>query len=66
MCRTSAGRKFTCFSTWRKFACYVGTAPFEHQSGTSIKERTRVSSLSNKQLKKLIHTVAICAWAYNP
>nr|WP_243771910.1 IS110 family transposase [Mucilaginibacter rubeus] len=57
---------FTRFATWRKFACYVGTAPFEHQSGTSIKGRTRVSSLSNKQLKKLIHMVAICACAYNP
>jgi transposase len=57
---------FTRFSTWRKFACYVGTAPFEHQSGTSIKGRTRVSSLSNKQLKKLIHMVAISACAYNP
>jgi len=57
---------FTHFATWRKFACYVGTAPFEHQSGTSIKGRTRVSSLSNKQLKKLIHMVAICACAYNP
>jgi len=42
------------------------TLPFEHQSGTSIKGRTRVSSLSNKQLKKLIHMVAICACAYNP
>lgn len=44
----------------------VKSAPFEHQSGTSIKGRTRVSSLSNKQLKKLIHMVAICACAYNP
>ena len=57
---------FTRFTNWRKFACYVGTAPFEHQSGTSIKGRTRVSSLSNRQIKKLIHLVAICACAYNP
>ena len=57
---------FTRFTNWRKFACYVGTAPFEHQSGTSIKGKTRVSSLSNRQIKKLIHLVAICACAYNP
>lgn len=57
---------FTRFTNWRKFACYVGTAPFEHQSGTSIKGKTRVSSLSNRQMKKLIHLVAICACAYNP
>jgi transposase len=57
---------FTRFANWRKFACYVGTVPFEHQSGTSIKGKTRVSSLSNRQIKKLIHLVAICACAYNP
>jgi transposase len=57
---------FTRFSNWRKFACYVGTAPFEHQSGTSIKGKTRVSSLSNRQMKRLIHMVAICACTYNP
>jgi hypothetical protein len=44
----------------------VGTAPFEHQSGTSVKGKTRVSSLSNGQLKKLINMVAICACTYNP
>ncbi|WP_076370988.1 transposase [Mucilaginibacter lappiensis] len=57
---------FTRFTNWRKFACYVGTAPFEHQSGTGIKGKTRVSSLSNRQIKKLSHLVAICACAYNP
>lgn len=56
---------FTRFSSWRKFACYIGTAPFEHQSGTSVKGRTRVSTLSNKQLKKIIHLAAISACAYN-
>jgi transposase len=55
---------FTRFSNWRKFSCYVGTAPFEHQSGTSVKGKTRVSSLSNRQMKRLIHMVAICACTY--
>jgi transposase len=57
---------FTRFANWRKFACYVGTAPFEHQSGTSVKGKTRVSTLSNRHLKKLIHMVAISACIYNP
>ncbi|WP_429381043.1 transposase [Mucilaginibacter sp. UYCu711] len=38
-------------TNWRKLACYVGTAPSEHQPGTSIKGKTRVSSLSNRQIK---------------
>ena len=57
---------FTRFTNWQKFACYVGTAPFEHQSGTSVKGKTRVSSLSNRQMKRLIHMVAIGACTYNP
>jgi hypothetical protein len=44
---------------------YVGTAPFEHQSGTSIKGKTRVSSLSKRQMKRLIHMVTIDACTYN-
>lgn len=52
---------FTRFSTWRKFACYSGIAPFDHQSGTSVKGRTQVSSIANKQMKKILHLAAICA-----
>lgn len=36
---------FTKFSDWRKFACYIGRAPFPHQSGISIKKSTKVSSI---------------------
>lgn len=52
---------FTRFSTWRKFACYSGIAPFDHQSGTSVKGRTQVSSIANKEMKKILHLAAICA-----
>lgn len=45
---------FTRFANARKFACYCGTAPFEHTSGTSIKGRTRVSHLADKQMKTLL------------
>lgn len=49
---------FTRFANARKFACYCGTAPFEHSSGTSIKGRTRVSQLADKQMKTLLDLAA--------
>lgn len=52
---------FTRFDNWRKFACYSGIAPFDYQSGTSVRGRTRVSSIANKQVKKMLHLAAICA-----
>jgi transposase len=49
---------FTRFSDGRKFACFCGTAPFEHTSGTSIKGRTRVSHLADKEMKTLLDLAA--------
>ena len=45
---------FTHFANARKFACFCGTAPFEHSSGTSIKRRSRISHLADKQMKTLL------------
>lgn len=45
---------FTRFTNSRKFACYAGTAPFEHRSGTSIRKKTRVSHLADKEVKTLL------------
>jgi transposase len=47
-------KNFTRFSNARKFACYCGTAPFEHSSGKSIRRKTRVSHLADKQMKALL------------
>lgn len=52
---------FTKFANGRKFACFCGTAPFEHSSGTSIKGRTRVSHLADKEMKTLLDLSAKCA-----
>lgn len=52
---------FTRFKNWRKFACYSGTAPFDYQSGTSVRGKAQVSSLANKQMKKMLHLAALCA-----
>jgi transposase len=49
---------FTRFSDGRKFACYCGTAPFEHTSGTSVRGRNRVSHLADKDMKCLLDLAA--------
>lgn len=45
----------------RKLACYCGVVPFEHQSGTSVRGRTRVSNLADKRLKSILHMAAMRA-----
>ena len=52
---------FTRFKNARKFNCYAGLAPFDHQSGTSIRKRSRVSHLANKELKTLLNLGANAA-----
>jgi len=52
-------KAFTCFSNWRKLACYAGIAPFEYSSGSSIKGRTKVHHLADKSLKCLLHMCAL-------
>lgn len=51
--------EFKLYTKGNQLACYCGVAPFEHNSGTSVKGRTRVSSFANKRLKKLLHMVAM-------
>ena len=52
---------FTSFKTWRKFASYIGIAPFPHSSGTSIRGKTKVSRLANLEGKALLHLCATSA-----
>lgn len=42
---------FQSFQTARQYACYLGIAPFEHSSGTSVRGKTRVQATGAKQLK---------------
>lgn len=51
--------EFKSLSNPRKLACYAGIAPFEHQSGTSIRRRPKVSHYADKELKKLLHLAAM-------
>lgn len=52
---------FERFSSWRKFACYSGIAPFEKQSGTSLHIKGRINSFCDKKIKSLLTMAAINA-----
>lgn len=54
-----ATNEFLKFSSSRQFACYAGMAPFEHSSGSSVKGKTRVSTLANRKLKQLLFLPAL-------
>ena len=56
---------FTRFANARKFACFCGTAPFPHDSGTTIKRKARVSHLADKQMKTLLDLSAKSAIQYD-
>ena len=56
---------FSRFKNARKFACLCGTAPFEHSSGSSIRKKTRVSHLADKQMKTLLDLSAKSAIQYD-
>jgi len=57
---------FQSFDNWRQFACYAGIAPFEHQSGTSYRGKTRISTLGNRHLKTLLSQAAASSIQFNP
>jgi len=57
---------FTSFPDARTYAVYVGVLPFGHRSGTSIKGKTRVSNLANKELKQELNQAAKTAIIHDP
>jgi len=52
---------FTAINDPRKMACYSGVVPFDHQSGTSVRGRKRVSSYADKSIKTILHLAAMSA-----
>jgi transposase len=56
---------FTSMSDPRKMACYCGVMPFDHESGTSIRYRRRVSVFADKKMKSLLHLAAMSAIRLN-
>jgi len=56
---------FTTLTKSRKLSNFGGTAPHPHKSGTSIKGKTRVSPVADKQLKALLSRGASSLIQYN-
>lgn len=56
---------FTTITDPRKMACYCGLAPFDHQSGTSVRYRPRVSVFADREMKSLLHLAAMSAIRLN-
>jgi transposase len=52
---------FRAFQSSRQLACYVGIAPFEKQSGKTLKQEAKVSKLGHKKLKALLTNSAMAA-----
>lgn len=52
-------KEFTAIREAKKFASYAGVAPFDNQSGTSLKGPRRVSQMANKSTKKMLHMAAL-------
>lgn len=59
-------KNFSAFTNSRQFACYCGIAPFPNSSGSSIRGKTKVSSLANKKIKSLLEMGARSAIQYDP
>jgi transposase len=49
----------------KRFAAYAGVVPYEHQSGSSIRGKNRVSKMANQSVKTLLHMAALVAMRYN-
>ncbi|RZJ77567.1 MAG: IS110 family transposase, partial [Chryseobacterium sp.] len=58
--------EFKSITTARTFASYCGVAPFEHDSGTSVKKKARVSPMANKRIKSLLHNGVRSCLQYDP
>lgn len=47
--------------TGKQLACYAGVVPFENTSGISVRGRSRVHKMANKELKTLLHMCSLTA-----
>jgi transposase len=57
---------FTRFSDGRKYGAYCGVVPFEHQSGKSIKKKSRVNHMANKEVKAKLDMAAKTSIQHDP
>jgi transposase len=57
---------FERFSNGRAYGAYIGVVPYEHRSGTSIKNKSRVSPIANKLLKADLSMAAKASVMHDP
>jgi len=57
--------QFKGFENAKQFACYIGVAPFEKSSGTSVYVPAKVSHMAHKKLKGVISNGASIAILYD-
>jgi transposase len=57
---------FERFPNGRAYGAYIGVVPYEHSSGTSIKAKSRVSHMANKNLKADLSMAAKAAALHDP
>ena len=57
---------FKSFETPRRYACYIGVAPFDYTSGISVKGKTQVSKICRTQQKAELTMAARSAIIHDP
>ena len=54
------------FASSGSAAAYAGLAPQQHQSGTSVRKKTRLSKKGNPHLRKAMYLPTVTALSHNP
>ena len=57
---------FEKFADARKYGAYSGVVPYDHQSGTSIKGKSRISHMANKGIKAELSMAAKTSVQHDP
>ena len=52
--------------TGKQIGSYEGVAPFEHSSGISVRGKSKVHRMANKELKTMLYMCAMAAVKYYP
>lgn len=54
------------FEHAKQLSAYIGLNPRQHQSGSSIRGKTRISKMGDGKLRKVFYMPAVVALKYNP
>jgi transposase len=57
---------FTRFTSWKAFACFVGTTAYGKQSGTTLKKKARTSKQAHRKLKADLNQGIVSICTHNP